>query len=86
MEVGSHIHHTPSALSPGVRAPRTNWIGSWLGARPSLHAVANTKSHIIPLLKIEPLSSSPQPIFNSDLATTMELYLTKVAGGLTLAK
>jgi hypothetical protein len=42
MEVSGQLH-TPAALPPGERGPRTNWIGGWVGPRADLDAVAKRK-------------------------------------------
>jgi hypothetical protein len=42
MEVSGQLH-SPAALPPRERAPRTNWIGGWVGLRAVLDAVVKRK-------------------------------------------
>jgi hypothetical protein len=42
MEVSGQLH-APAALSPRERAPRTHWIGGWVGPRAVLDTVVKRK-------------------------------------------
>jgi len=59
--------HAPTALSPGVIAPGTRWIGGWVGLRAGLDSVV--KKILSPSVT-EPESSSTKPSHYNDWATT----------------
>jgi hypothetical protein len=46
MEVSDHFH-APAALSSGVRARDTYWIGGWVGPGARLDAVAKRKNPVV---------------------------------------
>jgi hypothetical protein len=46
----------PSRLTPGEGAPRTHWIGDWVGPRVSLGDIKKRKILPLPRLKLRPLS------------------------------
>jgi hypothetical protein len=44
----------PGHFTPRERAPRTNWVGGWVGPRACLDAVEKRKFLILPGLKLDP--------------------------------